>query len=359
MRKLALMGITWVLILSGCGQFFPPPTPTPTTTPTHTATLTPTPTSTATPTPSLTPTITPTPSPTPMALAKLGTIDRNVNYCTMGPIPVFMDVYYPATANTLWPAVVIVHGGAWALGDKTTTPDLAAQPGLNAAGILVVSINYRLAPNFPWPSMIEDAKCAVRFLRAHAQEYNVDPDHIGAMGDSVGGQIALLMGLTGPAVGWDVGDYLDTSSQVQAVVDFFGPTDLTDQSLFDLMISYGQDAFWNTNWNSLELIKASPITYVKPDAPPIFIAHGDLDTTVPIVQSQMFFDKMKAVGAPICLVVMKNGIHSFGAVYYTVTPDKDQVMAMAVNFFASRLSALDAASQPTEDPGLVSCFQGK
>lgn len=267
-----------------------------------------------------------------------------------------MDVYYPAIANGLWPAVIIVHGGAWITGDKSTTPDLKAQPGLNAQGILVVSINYRLAPAFPWPAMVEDAKCAVRYLRAHAQEYNVDPDHIGAMGDSVGGQIVLLLGLTNPSVGWDVGEYLAYSSQVQAVVDYFGPTDLTDSSLYLLMSKRGPSAFYNLNWNSPELIKASPITYVSKDSPPIFIAHGDLDTTVPIAQSQLFYDKMKALGAPICLVVMKNAIHSFAPVWYTVSPNEAEVMAMAVNFFAGKLAIPNSLQQPTEDPTLSSCF---
>jgi acetyl esterase/lipase len=257
----------------------------------------------------------------------------------MNGIPVNMDIYYPATANGLWPALIIVHGGAWITGDKETSASLAIQPGLTARGILVVSINYRLAPTFTWPAMVEDAKCAVRSLRAHARDYNVDPNRIGIEGDSVGGQIALLVGLTDPSVGWDVGPYLEYSSQVQAVVDFFGPTDLTDPSLYDLVRSKGRRAFYDLSYNSPELIKASPITYVKRDAPPIFIAHGNLDLTVRFAQSQMFYDKMKALGAPITLVEMKNGVHSFGPVYYQVTPTYDEVYAMAVDFVVSQLTS--------------------
>jgi acetyl esterase/lipase len=272
-----------------------------------------------------------------------------------------MDIYYPETATSQWPVVMIVHGGAWIWGDKSTSASLAIQPGLTADGFLVVSINYRLAPDFPWPAMIEDAKCAVRFLRAHAGDYNLDPNRIGVVGDSVGGQIALLVGLTDSSAGWDVGEYLEYSSQVQAVVDFFGPTDLTDPSLYDLIVKRGQRAFWNISFNSPELIKASPITYVKQDAPPIFIAHGSLDLDVRLVQSQLFYDKMHALGAPIWLVVMNNGIHSFAPVYYQVTPSYDEVYSMAVNFLANKLASLpcqcipQSTDQPNAEPG-TECF---
>ena len=366
MPKSGLLFLILVVMLSACKQnalpaFLRPPTLTPTPTITLTPTLTFTPTSTPTKTATFTPTETFTPTAMPIDTVKLGTVESNVTYCTIRGWPVKMDIYYPKTANGQWPVAVIVHGGAWRWGDKATSASLAIQPGLTASGFLVVSINYRIAPDFPWPSMIEDAKCAVRFLRAHAGDYNLDPNRIGAVGDSVGGQIVLLLGLTDRSVGWDVGEYLDYSSQVQAVVDFFGPTDLTDSSLYDLITESGQRAFYNINWNSPELIKASPITYVKKDAPPIFIAHGSLDLDVRLVQSQEFYDKMKALGAPIWLVVMKNGIHSFAPVYYQVSPSYDEVYTMAVNFLANKLASLpcqcglQSTEQPTEEPG-SDCF---
>jgi acetyl esterase/lipase len=284
-----------------------------------------------------------------------------VTYCMQNGVPVKMDIYYPKAASGQWPVAMIIHGGAWIWGDKVTSASLAIQPGLTERGFLVVSINYRLGPSFPWPSMIEDAKCAVRYLRAHAGDYNLDPNRIGAVGDSVGGQIALLLGLTDSSVGWDVGEYLDYSSQVQAVVDFFGPTNLTDPSVYDLMVKRGISAFYNIGWNSPELIKASPITYAKKDAPPIFIAHGNLDLTVRLVQSQMFYDKMNALSAPIWLVVMKNGIHSFAPVYYQVSPSYEEVYSMAVNFLANKLASLpcqcslQSTKQPADESG-SDCF---
>jgi acetyl esterase/lipase len=366
MRKSGLIFLIMVIFLTSCNQdtlpaFLWPPTVTPTPTITFSPTHTYTPTLTTTMTATFTPSVTFTPTAMPIEVAKLGTVEKNVTFCTMNGVPSLMDIYYPKTANGQWPVVMIVHGGAWIWGDKSKSASLAIQPGLTESGFLVVSINYRLAPSFPWPSMIEDAKCAVRFLRAHAEEYNLDSERIGAAGDSVGGQIVLLLGLTDPSTGWDVGEYLEYSSQVQAVVDFFGPTDLTDPSLFDLISKRGQRAFWNISWNSPELIKASPITYVKKDAPPIFIAHGNLDLSVRLIQSQLFYDKMVALGAPIWLVVMKNGIHSFAPVYYDVSPSYDEVYRMAENFFVNKLASLpclcgsQSTVQPTDEPGSA-CF---
>lgn len=344
MRGLELLFLTLVFMLSACAQNAQPPFVQPATS---------TPTVPYTPSPSLTPSSTPTqtatftPTVMPIDPAKLGTVQSGVTYCMMNGTPVAMDIYYPATDTGPWPVVIIVHGGAWITGDKATSASLAIQPGLTKRGLLVVSINYRLAPAFHWPAMVEDAKCAVRSLRAHASEYNLDPNRIAIEGDSVGGQIALLVGLTDQTVGWDVGPYLDYSSQVQAVVDFFGPTDLTDSSLYDLVSKRGKNAFYDLSYNSPELIKASPITYVKRDAPPIFIAHGNLDLTVRFAQSQLFYDKMKALGAPIQLVEMKNGVHSFGEVYYQVSPSYDEVYAMSVDFLANHLATLTAIPTPT------------
>ncbi len=360
-----IAGLVGVSFLAGCNlKFYPSVLPTLTASPTLSPSAIAT--STPPPPPTETPTSTPTPSPTPRALALLGTVERDVTYCTMGGVPVLMDVYYPDRAGGPWPVAIIVHGGAWITGDKESSASLALQPGLTAMGFLVVSINYRLAPAYPWPAMIEDAKCAVRSLRAHAAEYNLDPGRIGAVGDSVGGQIVLLLGLTDPTVGWDVGEYLDYSSKIQAVVDFFGPTDLTDDSLSELIFKRGAQAFYDISFNSPELIAASPITYVRSDAPPIFIAHGNLDLTVRYEQSQMFYDKMIALGAQVTLVKMVNGIHSFAPVYYDVQPSYEEVYAMSVNFLTDMLASPEslpalrcqpsAENPPMSSPGAV-CFQ--
>lgn len=292
---------------------------------------------------------------------KLGTVDRNVTYCVMGNYPVPMDVYYPRTMNGPWPVVINVHGGAWRLNSQLNGQGLQVQPQLNALGFLVVSVDYRNATQWVWPAMIEDVKCAVRSLRAHALEYNLDPNRIGAVGDSVGGQLVLLLALTDPSAGWDVGPYLDYSSQVQAVVDFFGPTDLTDRSLFNLIRKWGLNEFGDIRYTSPVLIAASPITYVNPYTPPILIIQGNEDTTVPLAQSEMLYDRLAAVGAPALLVVVKNGIHELGPVYHQ-SPTTDEIYQMVVSYFTGRLRSVIVSSRvvcwntlldPPNSPGYI------
>ncbi|MER3438639.1 MAG: hypothetical protein C4346_14205, partial [Chloroflexota bacterium] len=109
---------------------------------------------------------------------------RDVTYCTMDGVALPMDVYAPRDATGATPAVVYVHGGAWVFGDKSEGTGAIMMPALLDAGFTVVAVNYRLAPAFTFPAMIEDVKCAIRSLRAHAAMYGIDPDRIGAWGES-------------------------------------------------------------------------------------------------------------------------------------------------------------------------------
>ncbi len=155
-----------------------------------------------------------------------GSADRDVTYCSPGGEPQKMDIFYPAgTAGPALPTIFYVHGGAWTGGDKEQGEALWARSFLGQSYVFV-SINYRLAPRHKFPAQIEDVKCAVRFLRAHAAQLRIDPNRIGAMGASAGGHLVVLLGTAGPGAGFDRGRYLDQSSRVQAVVDLYGPADL-------------------------------------------------------------------------------------------------------------------------------------
>src|SRR5512140_2368186 len=178
------------------------------------------------PTSTLQPTVTASPSrtstPSPLPFQQYGETLRDVTYCTPGDRPQKMDLYFPGAGGP-WPVVAYVHGGGWRYGDKSEAGLLAA--GMTARGYLVASINYRLYPAGKFPDMIEDVKCAVRSLRAHAGQYNLDPARIAAVGISAGGHLVALLGTADKSAGWDVGEYLDQSSRVQAVVAMAAPTD--------------------------------------------------------------------------------------------------------------------------------------
>ena len=155
---------------------------------------------------------------------------RSYTYCNNGGIAETLNVYEPIPPPRSAPAVVDIHGGGWVSGDANLQPetlDWDVEPMLVGKGWVFVSINYRLAPSSPWPAQIEDAKCAVRFLRANAQALHIDPTRIGAIGASAGGHLAGMLGLTGAQTSFDEGGNLDRSSAVEAVVDEYGPTDLT------------------------------------------------------------------------------------------------------------------------------------
>jgi acetyl esterase/lipase len=196
---------------------------------------------------------------------------RNITYCTANGVALKMDLYFPKASNTdPTPTVVFVHGGGWKQGDKSMPPGTwrrSVVEELTARGYLVAAPNYRLAPGYLWPAQIEDVKCAIRYLRANASTYHLDPNRIGAWGRSAGGHLVALLGLTDASAGLEGhGGYAEQSSRVQAVVDMFGPTDLT--------------AFASANARASKLVepvfgraperltRASPINYVSKDDPP-------------------------------------------------------------------------------------------
>jgi len=151
-----------------------------------------------------------------------GTTDyHNLPYVTDGHERQKLDLYLPKAEKKL-PLIIWIHGGAWLAGSKTDGVPL----NYLAEGYAVASINYRLSQHAIFPAQIEDCKAAVRYLRANAQKYNLDPNCFGAWGPSAGGHLVALLGTAGDVNEFDTGKNLAVSSRVQAVVDYFGPTDL-------------------------------------------------------------------------------------------------------------------------------------
>jgi acetyl esterase/lipase len=262
--------------------------------------------------------------------SKLGTVEKDITYCTVESVALKMDVYYPPENNGRFPVTMYVHGGGWSSGDKAQGAGVAEISELQKAGFLVVSVNYRLAPEYPFPAMIEDVKCAVRSLRAHADEYNLDPDRIGAWGGSAGGHLVNLLGTTDASAGFDVGEYLEYSSRVQAVVDMFGPADLTVQ--FEGGYEGASRVF-----DGFDAALASPVTYVTADDPPFLMLHGENDKLVPIEQSQILLVALQAVGVPAELVAVANAGHSFKPDGGQISPSRREIVQLVVAFFEETL----------------------
>lgn len=266
---------------------------------------------------------------------------RDVTYCTMDGVALTMDVYAPRNAAGATPVVVYVHGGAWMSGDKSEGTGAIMMPALLDAGFTVATVNYRLAPQFTFPAMIEDVKCAIRSLRAHAGDYGIDPDRIGAWGGSAGGHLVSLLGTADASAGFDVGEYLDYPSEVQAVVDMFGPADLT--TLFPT----GLEGLRDSVFDAFDLALASPVTHVTPDDPPFLILHGDADPVVPIAQSEALFAQLQAAGVPVQFVRVQHAGHSFvPASAEPISPSRAEITQLVVEFFTEQLmppaSVLDA-----------------
>lgn len=285
---------------------------------------------TPTPTPTLTPTVTPTPSSTPFPLYGQSLLD--VTYCLMDTLPQKLDIYLPDKGGP-WPLVIYVHGGSWMNGDKAEAAGLAKW--LNPLGYVVASLNYRMFPSVRFPLFIEDTKCGVRFLRAHAVEYNLDPEHFATWGASAGGHLVAMLGVTDPSAGWDVGQYTEQSSRVQAVVDMSGPANLSVGFQKSVLQTVIFSVFGMTR--GIQEI-GSPVTYATSDDPPFLIIHGDQDPIVPVEQGQAMYDALIKAGVSAKLVIVKNGLHDLTAAGAAPTvPTQEEIAQMELDFLASTL----------------------
>ena len=212
----------------------------------------------------------------------------------------YLDMLLPSPLPiTPAPAVIYIHGGGWSEGTKCAGLSPWLNPLLAAHGFITVSITYRLSRFASFPAQIHDVKAAVRWLRAHAEQYQVDPERIGVWGDSAGGHLAALLALTEgvPELEGNCGSP-EYSSRVQAVIarcasyDFLHP----GGELINDAPSPVTQLFGGTVSEREELMRlGSPITHVHPDAPPFQIVHGTLDETVPFEQAERFVPALKSV----------------------------------------------------------------
>lgn len=242
----------------------------------------------------------------------------------------------PKTAATLMPAVIWIHGGGWKGG--TYKGDLTLPKLLAAHGYFCLSIEYRVVKTAQWPAQIEDCKLAVRWLRANAAKYNVDPNRIAAAGASAGGHLAACLGTMVDIKEYEgSGGNPGVSSAVQAVVDFYGPTDFVTPGIYSEQATQlteglmgkplaGNEELWKSG---------SPVFYVKAGAPPMLLIHGDVDGAIPLAQSTVFAEALKKAGVPCEFIVVKRGGHGLclnPKPNLTMKPTEAEITTSMINF---------------------------
>ena len=241
---------------------------------------------------------------------------RDLEYIPDGHVRQKLDLYLPGPKQGAapLPLIVWVHGGAWLAGSKEN----CRSARFLRHGYAAASINYRLSRHAIFPAQIEDCKAAIRFLRANAEKYKIDPNRIGVWGASAGGHLVALLGTTGDVKEFDKEPNLHVSSKVQAVCDFFGPTDLTKMSDFESTMDHDAPDSPESllvggpvqeNKEACKL--ANPITYVSKDDPPFLICHGDKDMLVPHNQSVLLNAALKKAGVSVKFHTVKGGGHGF------------------------------------------------
>ncbi len=239
-------------------------------------------------------------------------VGRDIEYAQVGRQSLRLDIYSPKEPVGKLPTVVWIHGGSWNSGDKNFCPIgfMAAQ------NLAIVSIDYRLDTVAPFPAQLYDCKGAIRWLRANADKYNLNANHVGIFGASAGGHLALLLATTAdnPKMEGDVGGNLNFSSRVQCVCAFYPPTEL------NRLVSNPQFRT-NPNGDVAKLIGgavaqnvdkalvASPVTYVNKNCAPVFLMHGGTDTLVPPEQSQIFYDALLKAGVEAQLEIIPGKGH--------------------------------------------------
>ncbi|MCS7305945.1 MAG: alpha/beta hydrolase [Thermoguttaceae bacterium] len=245
------------------------------------------------------------------------TIERDVPYGAVGERTLVLDIVRPKQEpKEPMPVVVFIHGGGWAGGNKQA--GLPLLPPLAEKGYFCVSVGYRLSGEAPWPAQIHDCKAAIRWLRANAKKYNINPDKIGVWGASAGGHLALMVGLSADQKDLEgQSGSPDQSSRVACVVNWFGPTELlaawNDPTLPQMVKDVLNKLVGGHAEQKLHVLKAaSPLTYVSKDDPPVLTLHGTKDPIVPFSQATLLHEAMKKAGCVSYLVPVENAGHGFG-----------------------------------------------
>jgi alpha-L-fucosidase 2 len=231
-----------------------------------------------------------------------GAMKRDIEFARQGDVKLTLDAWVPDGKGP-FPTVIIVHGGGWENGDKTTYVPPLFEP-LKQGGFAWVSINYRLAPQYPFPACTDDTFKAIEWVKDHAREYKVDPRRIALMGESAGGHIVAYVAARGQG-----------KTKVAAVVDFYGVHDLLRREKQRGLTKNLKQLLHIEELNpesEKKLMAASPITYVNKGMPPFLFIHGTEDKAVPYEQSPLMCDAMKKVGVQCEVFAVPGAPHGVG-----------------------------------------------
>ena len=221
-----------------------------------------------------------------------------------------LDLYYPDAGEGPFPVIFYVHGGGWILGGRRDSSIACILSGALAQGFAVASVEYRLAPGTRFPENLYDVKTAVRWARANAAQYRLDPEHFGMAGDSAGGYFTLMIAATAnvPALEGEQYGWPGVSSAIQAAVDFYGPVDMESDwaeyyaasgvKRLPLKLK-GYPSMEEYEFSSVSARHLAPLVcphrYVHPEMPPVLLLHGVSDCVVPYQHSELMAQRIRAV----------------------------------------------------------------
>lgn len=253
-----------------------------------------------------------------------------------------MDILKPQSKTPL-PAIVYVTGGGFINANKDNGIQLRMH--LAEAGYVVASIEYRVAPTAVFPQPLEDVKASIRYLRANANKFNIDPDRIGIVGGSAGGYLTAMAGVTSGTTTFDKGENLDQSSSVKAAVDLYGLSDLTrigddysdavkeahkSAGTTEALWVNGSPVFGGRDGGILAdpaAKAADPMTYVGKNSAPMLLMHGTKDFVVSPSQTDLLFQALRKEGIPSDRYLVEGAAH--GGVYW----DQAEALSIITDFF--------------------------
>lgn len=261
--------------------------------------------------------------------------EKNIEYSNPDDQHLQLNVARPKEGAGPFPAVICIHGGGFRAGTRESFNGLCLQ--LAERGYVAVTVSYRLAPKYQFPAAVYDVKAAVRWMRANAEKYQIDPDRIGTTGGSAGGHLAQFLGVTSGVKKFEGdGGNAEYSSSVKCVVNFYGPSDFTKS--YDASVD-AKDVLPLFLGGNLEQerhrhIESSPLYWVTPEAAPTLFVHGTKDAYVAHEQAEWIVERMKAADVEATLMTIEDGDHGFR----TSSPEvKEKIENARFEFFEKHL----------------------